>query len=463
MKFAPLPPISECSAALRAGRLSIPALIDACLTAITAGNSTLRALVAIDGAQARSDAEALQQQLDHGHDCGPLHGIPIVVKDTIRVAGLPTGYGSRSIVEATPDRDATVVARLRAAGAIILGKATTWELGCGVGEIQTENPYPEARNPIDQDYFTGGSSSGSAVAVAAGFACGAIGGDTGGSIRSPASACGIVGLKPTFGVLDREGAFAHSLSLDHLGTFAADPNGAGLIFEAMAGVPPSSPRDYADCSTLRFGLLTECLTVGAPGMLRRPALVDAILTRLALVRADVSPVSLGAEPAAWREIMEIIGGYESYRQNAHLLQPGITMSPAVRNWLSRSARLTFHRYQNALARREQLCARLQRAFDGADILLSPTALHPLPPRADEAACMRFSTDSSLAVFNLSGHPAMSIPVGLDAAGLPLGLQLTARRGAERTLTDAGTWLMKEFQSGAVSPACPDRNLLEVRA
>lgn len=446
MSFAPLPTIADCGRQIRTGTTSIPALIERCLSAIAAGNDTLHAIVAYDPAQAMRDAHALQARLDRGEDLGALHGIPIVVKDTIRVEGMPTGYGSRALAEPAADRDATVVARLRAAGAVILGKATTWELGCGVGEFQPENPFPEARNPVNPAYFAGGSSSGSAVAVAAGFACGAIGGDTGGSIRSPASACGIVGLKPSFGLLDRDGAFAHSLSLDHIGCFACDPDGAQTLFESMAGLPFSKRTPIETALQPRLGILKECPAddhrIGYPGF----APVNDLIGRLRALGTAISEVSHGAHPSAWRDAMEVIGGYESHRQNADLLRPDVALSPAVRHWLMGAAEMSPGRYSSALGVREDVSARLQRAFDQVDILMSPTAVHPVPLNSDEQARMHFSTDSSLAIFNLSGHPAMSVPIGFDCSGLPVGLQLTARRGHESLLSATGAHLMRAAAS-----------------
>ncbi len=454
MTFSPLPSIADCGARIRAGKTTIPELVAQCLAGIAVGNGTLNAMVHVDGDHATREATRLQAALQRGQDLGPLHGIPIVVKDTIDVEGMPTGYGSSAFVTRPAARDATVVARLREAGAIILGKATTWELGCGVGEFQTENPYPEARNPLDPRYFSGGSSSGSAVAVAAGFACGAIGGDTGGSIRCPASACGIVGLKPTFGTLDRAGAYAHSVSLDHLGSFAVDPLGAQTLIEAMAGLPTSAATPGSRSSQIRFGLIEESFSDASAIPSRLPALKERLIERLRSAHMRFTEVSLGSAPSQWRSVMEVVGGYESHRQNAGLLRREAKLSPAVRDWLSRSARLTEDDYRSALAQREELCARLQHCFAGVDILLSPTALHSVPLLDDEPARMQFSTESSLAIFNLSGHPAASIPFGSDDGGLPIGLQLTAKRGDETGLCLAGDQLIRAIDPVASSVQIP---------
>jgi len=441
MKFVPLPGICECGDRIRAGTLGIRALTERCLEAIETGNEALRAIVFHNPDKALDDADRLQERLDHGEDLGPLHGIPIVVKDTIHVAGMPTAYGSRALAEPAAYRDATAIARLRAAGAVILGKAATWELGCGTGEFQSASAAPDALNPVNPAYFAGGSSNGSAVAVAAGFACAAIGGDTGGSVRSPAAACGIIGLKPTFGLIDRAGAFAHSPSLDHIGCFATDPAGVQLVFEAMAGLPRSGTEPADNRFRPRLGLLDECFS-SERGSPRLAAAFRTFLSRIGAAGFDVSTVSLGSDPAVWRSAMEIVGGYESHRQNHALLRlPEDELSPSIRRWLTQAGQILPEQYRQALAKRERLCAHLQRLFEVADLLVSPTAVHSVPLDTDEAARQRYSTDSSLSIFNLSGHPAVSVPIGRDDAGMPMGLQLTASRGDERLLSRVGAALM----------------------
>src|SRR2546422_10726421 len=220
---------------MRAGSLRASALLASILERIDEVEPDLRAFVLVDREGVQRAAVALDRELALGRLRGPLHGIPVAVKDIFDVAGFPTRCGCRAYDDAPPaSEDSTVVARLRAAGAIILGKTTTHELACGVYT-------PPTRNPWDLERIPGGSSGGSGAAIAAGVVPGAIGSDTGGSIRIPASHCGLVGLKPTYGRISRSGALALSWSLDHVGTLTRTVEDAALMLSVLAGPDSRDP------------------------------------------------------------------------------------------------------------------------------------------------------------------------------------------------------------------------------
>ena len=210
--------IAELGKAMAARRVSPVELVDALLARCAALAGELNAVVSLDEDGARGAAREAERQIMAGATLGPLHGIPLGIKDIIDVAGLPTTCQSRLMLDNVPLVDATAVARLRRAGAIILGKAATFEFALGGPSFDL--PFPPARNPWHTGHSTGGSSSGSGVGVAAGLFPGALGTDTGGSVRNPASACGIVGLKPTYGRVPRSGVFPLSFTMDHVGPMA---------------------------------------------------------------------------------------------------------------------------------------------------------------------------------------------------------------------------------------------------
>ena len=210
--------VAALSEAIAARKVSPVEIVDALLARILAGDSKLHAFVTLDVEGARQAARRAEQEIMAGRRLGPLHGIPIAIKDVIDVAGMRTTCQSKILLDNMPLEDATAVARLRRAGAIILGKAATFEFA--LGGPSHDLPFPPARNPWHLDHSTGGSSSGSGVGVAAGLFPAALGTDTGGSVRNPASACGVVGLKPTYGRVSRRGVFPLSFTMDHVGPMA---------------------------------------------------------------------------------------------------------------------------------------------------------------------------------------------------------------------------------------------------
>jgi aspartyl-tRNA(Asn)/glutamyl-tRNA(Gln) amidotransferase subunit A len=433
--------ISDATAALCSRRISSAELVADTLARIDRINPTLHAFNMVDHEGALAQARVLDGQLARGMALGPLHGLPVAIKDTVDVLGLPTTGSSRALDWRPAQRDAAVVARLRAAGAVIVGKANTWELGCGTGEIQSAAAFPDARNPVDGSRFAGGSSNGSAVAVAAGLVYAAIGGDTGGSIRSPASACGIVGLKPTHGAVPLDGFLAHSATLDHAGPMTRSVLDARSVLSVIGDIafstaPPSSLRG------MRLGISPEINELDADVA----SAFDAVLARLHAAGANVTTIAIGRDLARWRETLGVIAGYESARQNAGLLRKPDCLSPSVREWLDGSARISDADYAAALVTREILNASLDSASAEVDALIMPSSFRSVPPANDETARVAYSLSSPNAVFNMSGYPAISIPNGRDREGLPTGLQIAMPRGSDLALLHLAALIEHQIQS-----------------
>lgn len=388
-----------------------------------------------------------------GAATGPLHGVPMAFKDLCFIAGLPTSCGTRTARYFTAEQDCTAVARLVGAGAVTLGKLNMTELAMGA---LGDNPHHgHARNPWNPERCTGGSSSGSGVAVAAGLAYGAIGTDTGGSIRLPAAACGITGLKPTYGRVSRAGGMALSWSNDHLGPMARTAQDCALMLQAMAGADPldatASPRpvpDYVAALDGRAG----ALRVGVPENFffqgidpEMEAGVRAAVATLASLGARVREVRL-PDPQMVNDVTSIISRSESAALHAGLLrEKPHELAAFTRARLELGLRVPAYDYLQAL----RLRARLARAFSRdvwaeVDVLAAPVIPEPAPPLGAalegplEEIIVRQGRFSRLTrPFNGLGLPALSLPCGFSRAGLPLAFQLVGRPFEEATVLRLG--------------------------
>ena len=418
-----LPTLHTASTLLRSGRVSAVELLEHVIGRIEDTEPHVHAYVSHDLDQARRDAA----QADRTRPRGPLHGIPFGVKDVFAVAGGRTRCGSRALADHVTERDATVVAALRTAGAVFVGKHVTHELTCGVDE-------PPTRNPHAWNHYAGGSSVGSGVSVAAGSSLFALGTDAAGSVRIPASATGVVGFKPTHGLLSTEGIIRASTapSIDHVGIIARTVEDVGLVLEGLA---PGTVRPLGQAvQDTRLGVLRVRGDRDTDPEVA--ALFDRALDRLAGLGARLVPVDI----PELHDAPEVVATYfatELAEGNRLLFaQRQADYHPAVRQLITAGLRTPENARTAARELRTQITAAIANAFlrEQLDALVSPTMSRP-PPRLDD---LNPATDLTRLVahtcpFSLTGQPAISVPCGITAAGLPVGLQIAGRLHDETTV------------------------------
>ena len=425
--------IAEAGRALRQRRLSAVELATAHLERIAHFNPAIDAFldVATDKAiEAASEADAA---LARGEDQSPLLGIPYAVKDNINVVGLVTTCYSRLTSREPASADAAVVARMWEAGAVFLGKNALHEFA--VGGPAFDLPFPPARNPWDRDRHPGGSSSGGGAAVAAGLAMAAIGTDTVGSIRNPATCCGVVGLKPTYDLVPRDGVFPLAFSLDHVGPLTRSVEDCALVLDVIAGV--SGQQSYASelddgSAGLRIGVLDrfhEGQQIDSE-VLDGFARALEVLTELGAELVAVSPPSLAEFQACCRVIQQA----ECYTVHRRwLAERPAEYCEISRRKLAAGAFLGASDYIVAQQERRALIRRYREATRDVDAVISLSSF-TLPCRLDDPAAIATTYERhARAPSNVTGDPALSLPVGLSSNGLPLGVQLAAAPYRERTL------------------------------
>lgn len=425
-----LPPLAAAEA-LRAGVISIEALLEVHLERIAQLNPDLAAFIEVLEPSARAEARTLAAEAAAGHWRGPLHGVPVAIKDIIDLAGSPTTCHSLLRAQApAAAQDAPVIARLRAAGAIILGKTALHEFATGGPSFDL--PWPPARNPWNRAHHPGGSSSGSGVAVAAGMVGLALGTDTAGSVRHPASACGVVGLKPTYGALDCTGVFPLSPTLDHVGIIALGAADAAMAFDALCPDPAGAgqgtfARLGQPVAGLRLGVIADWDVDAAPAI---RAAFGAVCDSFAALGVDVRPVQL-PPLAAFTDCGRLILQAEAYAiHRADLAARGADYGARGRARLSAGQGILAADYLDALAQRRTLTAALQKAMAGFDALITVSSLQQ-PCRIDDEAAIAATYDRQARTpFNLTGVPAVSVPVGLCPQGLPIGVQIIGHAHAE---------------------------------
>ena len=469
--------ITEAGAKLRSGEISAVDLLDSVFERASLTEAELHCFLVIDHEGARVQAEAADARLAEAQsaggdrDLGPLHGIPVAVKDNFCTRGLPTSCGSQMLAGYRPPYDATAVARLRKAGAVIVGKTNLDEFAMG---SSTENSaFGPTRNPWDPSRVPGGSSGGSAAAVAVGSAMGAFGSDTGGSIRQPASLCGVVGFKPTYGLVSRFGLVAFASSLDQIGPFGRSVADALSLFEVVSGHDPKDGTSYhgpvpdirpslnAGVSGLRIGLVKELAGDGY-----EPAVVaatNAMVEKLAAAGAEVVEVSLPSFDVALSayyliapaECSSNLARFDGVRYGQRVKGETVEEMMArtraegfgpevIRRVLLGTYALSAGYYDafygQAQKVRSKIIADLNAAYEQVDVLISPTSpttAFELGSKTQDPLAMYLS-DVCTIPSNLSGHPAISVPVGLDDGGLPIGFQVMAPALGEAVLFQVAT-------------------------
>jgi len=399
--------------------------------------------------QALADAARLDAARAAGEPLGPLHGVPLAVEDLFFTRGVVTTSGTRVMADFVPDEDATVVTRLRAAGAVIIGKTKLWEGAFGVHHPEIRGPT----NPWSTGHWTGGSSTGSAVAVAAGLAYGALGSDTGGSIRFPCATCGLVGVKPTYGRVSRFGAFPLAESLDHVGPMTRTVEDAARMLQVLAGPDARDPTTLSSPVPNYGSALGEDLRELVVGVdwdyVGRGVDSDVVATlqeALALFRslgARVREVTMPASARALVRGWSLTAGVECARAHASYYPARKhEYGPVLASLIELGRSVSRADYDNL----EQLRHSFRGAFDAVlndvDVMIAP-CMPSLPPALDSADGLAPADDAQAdfltftAPFNYSGHPALVLPAGLTVRGLPRSFQLLGRRLGESTLLRAG--------------------------
>lgn len=415
-------PLPELSAALRSGALSpVEHVRDACERL---ADDRHGAVIVLDADRALAEARERAAELARGRWRGPLHGVAVGVKDLYDVAGLPTRCGSDVLADAPPAAaDAALVARLREAGAVVVAKLHTHEFAYGpTGDVAATGP---ARNPHDPTRITGGSSSGSAAAVAAGHVPLALGTDTGASVRTPAALCGVVGLKPAFGGLPLGGAFPLSETCDHAGFLTADVAGAALVWDALVPGPPAP-------AATRVGRPVDDYWLPADPALA--AAVDAAADALAAAGVEVVEVRTPVIDELAATYATIVGAEAFATHAAWLAERPEAYQPITRERLAAQAGVDARTYVTAQRTRRRLAAELRAAVAGVDALLTATTrLRATPIGAAEVdgVAVRPALLALTLPFNLTGWPAVSVPGA--TGGLPAGVQLAGVRLDERAL------------------------------
>jgi aspartyl-tRNA(Asn)/glutamyl-tRNA(Gln) amidotransferase subunit A len=429
-------------------------VVRAHLERVAALDGRLRAFITVCADQALEAAHAAEAELMAGRAAGPLHGVPYGPKDLYATRGVRTTGGSRILADSVPAADSTVVARLGAAGLIVLGKLNMHEFAYGPEGLNAH--YGDAMNPWDGDAHrvAGGSSSGSGAAVAAGLCPGALGSDTGGSIRIPSSLCGIAGIKPTYGRVSRAGVLPLSWSMDHAGPMARTVEDCALMLRAMAGYDPADPTtsvlpvpDYGaaltgDVKGLRVGLLRAHFVDAAA-----PEVRDAVLAAARTLEgagARVDEVSLTQIPHVAAASFAVVA-VEALAYHAEWMRTrAADYQPDVRERLRMGALVSGLQYVRGQQVRQLVRQEVAAALATRDVLLAPTT--PIAatrlgetrvelgdgPSDVRSALIRFTRP-----FNLSGHPACSVPCGFTTGGLPIGMQFVGRPFDEATVMRAG--------------------------
>lgn len=442
--------LREIALAYRERSLSPVEVTRSLLERISALDTGLKSYCEVLAESATHDAERAEQELARGEDRGPLHGVPVAVKDLCATKGVRTAAGTRVLADRIPDHDATVVERLREAGAVLLGKLQLTE-----GAFSTHHPEIDPpKNPWDRTRWTGVSSSGSGVATASGLCFGSLGSDTGGSIRFPSACCGVVGLKPTYGRVPVYGVFPLSVSLDHVGPMTRSSWDAAALLGVLAGPDARDPVSLLDpvpdytanieqgVRGLRIGVDEAYVVDGAD-----PQEADAVLESVRVLE------SLGAERVAVRlpDLASVLDAWlpvcaveAAVAHEAHFPAEAEKYGPVLRATLEAGLATTGAEYARARAAGRAFGGELARLFEQVDVFACPSFNLGAPPleiinattgggdRNAVGPLMKFT-----APFDFSGSPTLSLPCGFSSDGLPLSLQLVGRHLDEALLCRAG--------------------------
>jgi aspartyl-tRNA(Asn)/glutamyl-tRNA(Gln) amidotransferase subunit A len=429
-------PISVLSRMIDAGDIDPLELTQLFLTRIGGVGRPLNCFITLCADTALAEAKASDERAQSKRRLGPLDGIPVAVKDNMDVAGVPTSNGIGGAPYRIPDADSEVVKRLRAAGAIILGKLNMHE--CAIGATNDNVHFGRAINPYRAGHSPGGSSGGSGAAVAAGLCCAALGSDTGGSVRIPASYCGIVGLKPSYDLIDTRGVVTLSRRLDHVGPFTRTVEDAALLLNVLAGSQSrQQPAGRYDLSKpgrldgIKLGVLQF------PSEVQETAATSAFeqaMDRLRDLGATIHPAPLpDYDPIAGRKagFVRVEAEAAFYQNDLYQREPE-RFSPQMRSYLDFGAKLTATKLIRADRVIDSGASALNRCFGEFDAIISPATPQAAPSFSDTPPD-NAGTYSILA--NFAGTPAISVPMGQDETGRPLGLQIIGPRHQDKRVMD----------------------------
>ena len=428
-------------------KLSPVELTQVCLDRVKQQDDTLHAFILPTPERAMADARAAEARIMAGQSRGKLDGIPIGHKDIYNTAGIRTTGHSRLLENNVPAHDATVVRKWAEAGAVLMGKLSTHEFAMGGPSFDL--PWPPARNPWNPEHFTAGSSSGTGAAVAAGFILGGTGSDTGGSIRGPAALCGIVGIKPTYGLVSRAGVLPLSFSMDHAGPMAWTVEDCALLLQAMAGHDPADPASAdrpvagftADIAKgvkgLRIGVVRHFFEIDNPVSPATRVGINHALDVFEHLGAEVRDVTL-SPLADYHACGSIILTSEAYAVHEPWLKTRFNdYGELFRDRIALGGFIRATDYVQALRRRRTLCEELKAAMAGLDILVSASQAAEAPLITEVPKWATMEKPSLTMPFNLTGYPAMSVCSGYGAGGLPVCVQLIAKPFQEPTLFKLG--------------------------
>jgi aspartyl-tRNA(Asn)/glutamyl-tRNA(Gln) amidotransferase subunit A len=417
--------LAEAAAKIRARELSPVEVTQACLDRISEVDGKLNSFITVVAESALEQARAAEAAISRGEWLGPVHGIPIALKDNIDTAGIKTTAASAVFADRVPQKDAAVVTKLKSAGAVILGKLNMHEFAGGTTSAISN--YGPVRNPWNLEHIAGGSSGGNGAAVAAGLCFGSVGTDTGGSIRIPAACCGIVGLKPTYDVVDTEGLVYVSRSFDHIGPMCRTVTDTALMFQAMTDHPAAHVSDAASprlTASLRVGLLPSKVPycdaeVEAEVQTVVSNAIDVIRSLVAEVRDAEIPMP---------ELGDVIG-FEEYSFHASTLESSPQLyDTRTRENILGGKKVGKAEYDRMLRELRKHRETIDGAFSDVDLVVLPT-LSTLPLKIAEATDP-FALNACTFAFSIGGLPAISVPCGFSQSGLPIGLLIGGPRFSE---------------------------------
>ena len=433
--------ITELAPKIAAGKVTSEKVTENCLATIADLNPRLNAFITVTADEALARARAADKEIAGGRHIGPLHGIPLSLKDLIDCEGTPTTAGSLVRKDAMATADAPVTARLREAGAVFVGKTNLHEFAFGT--TNEDSGFGPARNPHDPLRSPGGSSGGSAISVATGMSLGTVGTDTGGSIRIPAAACGIVGLKPEWGQITAKGVVPLSRQLDHVGPLASSVADAWMLYNAMRE-PSARVRtlpETASIKGLRFGMPVGYLFDRLDADVEQT--IHKTIDLLRRQGATVTEVTLPhANDIATVYLHLVLADAAEYHARTLESQPQ-DYTPNVRLRLEMARYVLAEDYIRALRGKAIIADEVDRALQGVDTLICPALAIPAPPIGAATMPVKGGNEAVRTLmlrctqpFNVSGHPAISLPCGKTPARLPVGVQLVGHKGRTAALVQA---------------------------